>query len=144
MGQSGAPPDQMGRVFRRQSGGRLRVSAASTARGAAAEKPEQTAVIFTVPEKRLLAMDVATGPCVPAGGRKHLVVSVHHQEGPERPEQMAALYWLLTGGAPAGGSLIVAERRSTVGRRHAAGGQENALSLRDADHTTGGSGELKR
>jgi hypothetical protein len=32
--------------------------------------PRQTAVIFRVPEKRLSAMDVATGPCVPVGGRK--------------------------------------------------------------------------
>jgi hypothetical protein len=42
-------------------------------------------------------MDVATGPCVPVGARKHSLVSVHQQEGPESPEQMAALYTLLTG-----------------------------------------------
>lgn len=54
-------------------------------------------MIFTVPEKRLAAMDVSTGPCVAVGGRKHALRSVHQQEGPERPEQMAALFTVLTG-----------------------------------------------
>jgi hypothetical protein len=73
------------------------------------DKPEQTAVVFTVPEKRLSAMDVATGPCVPVGGRKHALVSVHQQEGPERPGQMAALYSALTGGSPDTALLLMEE-----------------------------------
>ena len=42
-------------------------------------------------------MDVATGPCVAIAGRKHALVSVHQQEGPETPGQTAALYRVLTG-----------------------------------------------
>jgi len=59
--------------------------------------PEDTCVVFTVPEKRLSAMDVEYGPCVPVPGRKHPLVSVHQQEGPERPDRMAALHLALTG-----------------------------------------------
>jgi hypothetical protein len=62
----------------------------------AADDPKEICVIFTVPEKRLSAMDVATGPCVPIQGRKRSLVSVHQQEGPERPDQMAALYTALS------------------------------------------------
>ena len=75
-------------MFHRRSGEGRRDPAPSTATDAADDMPGQTAVIFSVPEKRLSAMDVATGPCVPAGGRKHALVSVHQQEGPERPEQI--------------------------------------------------------
>jgi hypothetical protein len=84
-------------VFRRRSGERPSDSGASADADAADDMPRQTAIIFSVPEKRLSAMDVATGPCVPTGGRKHALVSVHQQEGPERPEQMAALYSVLSG-----------------------------------------------
>jgi hypothetical protein len=59
--------------------------------------PATTCVIFTVPDKRLSAMEVRSGPCVAVGGRKHALRSVHQQEGPERPEQMAALFTVLTG-----------------------------------------------
>ena len=74
------------------------------------DKPKQTAVVFTVPEKRLSAMDVATGPCVPVGGRKHALVSVHQQEGPERPDQMAGLYSVLTGQSPDEALQLLEER----------------------------------
>jgi len=76
----------------------------------AEDKPAQTAVIFTVAEKRLSAMDVATGPCVPTGGRKHALVSVQQQEGPERPDQMAALYSAITG-EPADEALELVEEQ---------------------------------
>lgn len=42
-------------------------------------------------------MDVAAGPCVPLPGRKHALRSVHSQQGPERVEQMLALFTLLGG-----------------------------------------------
>jgi hypothetical protein len=42
-------------------------------------------------------MDVAAGPCVPLPGRKHSLRSVHQQQGPERPEQMRALFVVLGG-----------------------------------------------
>lgn len=56
-----------------------------------------TAVIFSVPERRLSAMDVAVGPCVPLPGRKTSVASVHAQEGYETPAITSALYRVLTG-----------------------------------------------
>lgn len=77
----------------------------------AADTPVQTAVVFTAPEKRLSAMDVATGPCVPVGGRKHSLVSVHQQEGPESPEQMFALHTVLTG-AFADNAMYLIEEKS--------------------------------
>ena len=67
-------------------------------------------MVFTVPVKRLTAMDVAHGPCVPLPGRKTSVVSVHQQEGPERPEQMEALYTVLTGEDRRGALIPVSER----------------------------------
>jgi hypothetical protein len=87
-------------VFRGRSGEWRSDPVPSTGADAPDDMPRQTAVIFSVPENRLSAMDVATGPCVPVGGRKHAVVSVHQQQGPERPEQMAALYSVLTGRSP--------------------------------------------
>jgi hypothetical protein len=87
--------DKMGTVVRKRPGVGPGRSAGSTGFKAPDDKPEQTVVIFTTPDERLSAMDVVTGPCVPVGGRKHALVSVHQQEGPERPEQMAALYWVL-------------------------------------------------
>jgi hypothetical protein len=59
--------------------------------------PEEICVVFSVPEKRLAEMDVATGPCVPLPGRKRPLVSVHQQVGPERPDQWSALYVALSG-----------------------------------------------
>ena len=76
----------------------------------AAATPTHTCVVFTAPEKRLAAMDVALGPCVPLPGRKTSIVSVHQQEGPERPEQMTALYTVLTGDAPDGVLTLVSQR----------------------------------
>lgn len=69
-------------------------------RRASPEKDDRariTAVIFSVPERRLAAMDVAVGPCVPLPGRKTSVASVHAQEGYETPGITSALYRVLTG-----------------------------------------------
>jgi hypothetical protein len=74
--------------------------------------PSTTCVIFTVPEKRLTAMDVSTGPCVAVGGRKHALTSVHQQQGPERPEQMAALFTVLTGKDSKGALELLEETES--------------------------------
>jgi hypothetical protein len=101
-------------VSRRRSGVRQGDSDASTDPDAADDMPGQTAVIFSVPEKRLSAMDVATGPCVPAGGRKHALVSVHQQEGPERPDQMAALYSVLTGQSGSEALRLVDEKNGST------------------------------
>jgi hypothetical protein len=83
-------------VLRRRLGGK---PARSLATGSAGAPPRArtTCVVFTVPEGRLSEMDVATGPCVPRDGRKRSLVSVHSQEGPETPEQTAALFRALTG-----------------------------------------------
>lgn len=70
---------------------------------------DMTCVVFTVPDKRLAAMDVATGPCVPLVNRKTSVVSVHQQEGFERPDQTAALFDVL--GGPAENPLVLIEHR---------------------------------
>lgn len=93
-----------------RSGDRRSDPAPSTGTDAADDMPRQTAVVFSVPEKRLSAMDVATGPCVPVGGRKHALVSVHQQEGPEQPDQMAALYSVLTGRSPSEALRLVDEK----------------------------------
>lgn len=63
-------------------------------------------VVFTVPQKRLREMDVATGPCVPTGGRKRPLAGVLRQDGGEDPEQTAALYTALTG-RPGDGALVL-------------------------------------
>lgn len=63
-------------------------------------------VVFTVPEKRLREMDLATGPCVPTDGRKRPLAGVLRQDGGEYPEQTAALYTALTGRS-ADGALIL-------------------------------------
>lgn len=72
-------------------------------------KPGTTCVVFTVPQQRLAAMDVATGPCVPTGDRKHALRSVHSQQGPETPEQMAALFSVLTGQEPGAALELIEE-----------------------------------
>jgi hypothetical protein len=77
-----------------------------------ASLPATTCVIFTVPEKRLTAMDVSTGPCVAVGRRKHALQSVHQQEGHERPEQMAALFTVLKGKDSEGSLELLEERES--------------------------------
>jgi hypothetical protein len=61
------------------------------------DTPTDTFVMFSVPASKLSGMDVATGPCVPIPGRKHALCSVHSQEGPERLDQMLALFTLLGG-----------------------------------------------
>ena len=58
------------------------------------DAPTDNFVIFSVPTVQLNAMDVATGPCVPVPGRKHALRSVHNQQGPERINQMLALFTL--------------------------------------------------
>lgn len=94
------------------------------------EVPDTTCVVFTVAEKRLVAMDVATGPCVPVGGRKHALTSVHSQEGPERPEQMAAFYTVLTGEDATDALELIEERRP--GRLYRCSGRFKA-ALVEAD-----------
>lgn len=61
------------------------------------DTPAETFVMFSVPESKLRGMDVATGPCVPVAGRKHALRSPHSQQGPERLEQMLALFIILGG-----------------------------------------------
>src|ERR1700730_4585468 len=77
------------------------------------DTPEQTCVVFSVPERRLAAMDVASGPCVPLPGRKTSVISAHQQQGPERPKQMEALYEVLTGQDGLDSLLLVEEREGS-------------------------------
>lgn len=57
----------------------------------------RTAYVFTVPDKRLREMDVATGPCVPTGGRKRPLRGPVMQDHGEGPQQTAAFYMVLTG-----------------------------------------------
>ncbi len=57
----------------------------------------RTAYVFTVPDKRLREMDVATGPCVPTGGRKRPLRGPVMQDHGEGPQQTAAFYTVLTG-----------------------------------------------
>ena len=54
-------------------------------------------VVFTVPEKRLREMDVATGPCVATGGRKRALAGASRQDGGEFPKHASALFTALTG-----------------------------------------------
>lgn len=68
-------------------------------------------VVFTVPEKRLGAIAVATGPCVPAPGRKRPLVGLGRQDGGEQPEQTAALYTALTGRSSEDVLRLVARER---------------------------------
>ena len=63
-------------------------------------------VMFTVPEKRLRAMDVATGPCVATGGRRRALAGASRQDGGEYPEHTNGLYTALTG-RPADGALTL-------------------------------------
>lgn len=62
-----------------------------------AESKEVVCVVFTVPEKRLSEMDVATGPCVVLEGRKRAIRSALMQDGEETPEHMRALFTVLGG-----------------------------------------------
>ena len=72
-------------------------------------------VVFTVPAKRLGAMTVAAGPCVPVPGRKRPLVGLGRQDGGEQPEQTAALYTALTGGSPEDAlRLVVREGRGRL------------------------------
>jgi hypothetical protein len=80
----------------------------------ASDDPPGTCVVLTAPENRLSAMDVATGPCVPLQGRKRSLVSVHQQEGPERLDQMAALFTALKG-HPSEEALQLVEQRGEGG-----------------------------
>jgi hypothetical protein len=61
------------------------------------ERARLTAVIFSVPERRLSAMVVAAGPCVPLPERKTSVASVHAQVGYETPAITSTLFRVLTG-----------------------------------------------
>ncbi len=56
-----------------------------------------TVVVFTVPEKRLREIDVASGPCVPTEGRNRPLVTPIRQDRGEYPRHTAALYTVLTG-----------------------------------------------
>ncbi|TBN57086.1 hypothetical protein EYE40_06545 [Glaciihabitans arcticus] len=58
-----------------------------------------TCIVFSVPENRLSAMDVAIGPAVPLPGRTTSIVSVHAQQGGESAENMRDLFVVL-GGSP--------------------------------------------
>jgi hypothetical protein len=77
------------------------------------DTPATTCVIFTVPQKRLAEMDVATGPCVPLPGRKRALRGVHSQEGRETPEQMRAFFVVL--GGPQSGRETALELIATNG-----------------------------
>ena len=55
------------------------------------------AVVFSVPDRRLREMDVATGPCLPIGGRKRPLRTPSAQDHGEGPEQTATLYTVLSG-----------------------------------------------
>lgn len=61
-------------------------------------------------------MDVATGPCVPLPGRKRALQSVHRQEGPERIEQMMALFVVLGGSSKRFSSALELIDQSGPGR----------------------------
>ena len=61
------------------------------------DTPATTCVVFSVPEKSLREMNVATGPCVPLPGRKRALRGVLWQDGPETPKQMRALFDVLGG-----------------------------------------------
>ena len=124
-----------------------------------------TAVIFSAPERRLSAMDVAAGPCVPLPGRKTSVASVHAQEGYETPTITSALYRVLTGLNDAGLLTLLSEEgegrlfrfadrfvaaianggEPTPGhaypRQPAAGWRGGQDSFRDAAQTLGRSGD---
>ena len=101
-------------------------------------------VVFTVPEKRLREMDVATGPCVPTGGRKRALAGASRQDGGEFPEQTRALYTALTG-LPADDALALLAEKGR-GRLFAASpdfvtamadAHERLGALRDADLARG-------
>ncbi len=55
-------------------------------------------------------MDVATGPCVPTGGRKRALAGLSRQDLGETPRHTAALLTALTG-EPAEGALEVVARQ---------------------------------
>lgn len=68
-----------------------------------------TVVVFTVPARRLVEMDVALGPCVVIPGRKKPLVSPLLQDRGETPALTAALYTAL-GGDPSDARLIEVAR----------------------------------
>lgn len=67
-------------------------------------------VVFTTRERELRCMDVATGPCVPTGGRKRSLAGLSRQDHGETPRHTAALLTALTG-EPAAGALEVVARK---------------------------------
>jgi hypothetical protein len=83
---------------------KLRGAGASTCGGTAFDRGIAV-VVFTVPLRRLVEMDVATGPCVPVRGASKPVCSPLSQDRSETPQQTAALFSVLTG-RPADGALI--------------------------------------
>jgi hypothetical protein len=48
-------------------------------------------VVSTTPERELRRMDVATGPCVPTGGRRRPLAGPTRQDHGETPRHTAAL-----------------------------------------------------
>lgn len=54
-------------------------------------------VVFAADAKRLAAVDVALGPCLPKPGRKKALLSPLNQDGGETPDQASALLAVLTG-----------------------------------------------
>lgn len=54
-------------------------------------------VVFAADQKRLAAVDVALGPCVPKPGKKKALLSPLNQDGCETLEQASALFAALTG-----------------------------------------------
>ncbi|MFN8023932.1 MAG: hypothetical protein U0Q03_20540 [Acidimicrobiales bacterium] len=69
-------------------------------------------VVFAADPKRLGALDVALGPCVPKPGRCKALVSPLNQDLGETVEQASALFTALTG-EPAGAVLEVDSENGT-------------------------------
>ncbi|MCF6507960.1 hypothetical protein E9549_11175 [Blastococcus sp. MG754426] len=67
-------------------------------------------VVFTTSEREVRRMDVETGPCVAAGGRKRALAGLTRQDHGETPRHTAALLTALTG-EPAAGALEVVARK---------------------------------
>ena len=107
-------------------------------------------VVFTVHPRRLVEMEVATGPCVAVGGRDTALCSPLTQDRGETKRQTAALYTALTG-RPADGVLIEVGRSGDSVLYRCADGfvvvmaAANELFVRLADQDeAGGDGEYSR
>ena len=101
-------------------------------------------VLFTFPERKLAAMDVALGPCVPLPGARGPLCSPLTQGVGETPQLTAALYQALTG-RPADEALemLVREGIGTLSRctdpfvAAMADANETLLRLADEDEANG-------